>query len=485
MCEHLNQLETPLYSALIQHKQRKPYSFHVPGHKSGSIMPDEAQQYYRDILQIDLTEITGLDDLHHPEESIKEAQQLVSSYFGSIHSFLLVGGSTAGNLAMILAIHEEGKPFLVQRNCHKSIIHALELAGAHPVFLQPVFEEETGRYGPVSTQQVEHALKEFPNAAGMILTYPDYYGRTYDLRSMIEQAHDKNIPVLIDEAHGVHFSLGAPLPPSSLNLGADVVVQSAHKMAPAMTMGAYLHIGSTRLDKQKIATYLQMVQSSSPSYPIMASLDLARSYLANFNKGKLQEALEYVTQVREVLQSIPMWDVLSSIPGKDDPFKVTLHMKDGYDAQQVAESFEKEGIYPELTTVRQILLILGLEPKVDIKDLQARFQNVHAKWSANKSKTHATIEQGTMHINQPDFQKLAFSYQELNRLKTKFQSWIEVEGKIASSSVIPYPPGIPLIMKGERIQSFQIDHLLWLMGKQVHIQTQEPNIEEGIHIYIE
>lgn len=485
MYERPNQHETPLYDALVQHSQRKPYSFHVPGHKSGSILPSKAEKHYRDILEIDLTEITGLDDLHHPEESIKEAQDLLSTYFGSKHSFFLIGGSTAGNLAMILANDQEGKPFLVQRNCHKSIIHALELSGAHPVFLHPIFEEETGRYGPVSGQQVEEALREFPDAAGLILTYPDYYGRTYDLTSMIEQAHDKNVPVLIDEAHGVHFSLGEPVPLSSLHLGADVVVQSAHKMSPAMTMGAYLHIGSNRVEKQKISTYLQMFQSSSPSYPIMASLDIARCYLATFTQEKLANSFAYVKEIREVFQSYPLWEVLPSEPGIDDPFKVTLQVKEIYDAQLVSQLLEKEGIYPELVTDNQILLILGLEPTVSIPTLQAHLQNVYSNCSETNLEAHATIEQDVIHVEQQRYQKLAYSYKALNRMQTTFLPWSEVEGKIASCSVIPYPPGIPLIMKGERIQSFQVEQLQQLMDKGVHIQTQVPNIQEGTYIYIE
>jgi len=485
MYERPNQHETPLYDALVHHSQLKPYSFHVPGHKSGSILPGKAEKHYRDILEIDLTEITGLDDLHHPEESIKEAQDLLSTYFGSKHSFFLIGGSTAGNLAMILANDQEGKPFLVQRNCHKSIIHALELAGAHPVFLQPIFEEETGRYGPVSGQQVEEALGEFPDAAGLILTYPDYYGRTYDLTSMIEQAHNKNVPVLIDEAHGVHFSLGEPVPPSSLHLGADVVVQSAHKMSPAMTMGAYLHIGSNRIEKQKISTYLQMFQSSSPSYPIMASLDIARSYLATYTQEKLANSIEYVKQIREVFQSYPLWEVLPSEPGIDDPFKITLQVKGIYDAQLVSQLLEEEGIYPELVTDNQILLILGLEPTVSIPSLQVHLHNVYANCSETNLEAHATIEQDVIHVEQQRYQKLAYSYQALNRMQTTFRPWSEVEGKIASCSVIPYPPGIPLIMKGERIQSFQVEQLRQLMDKGAHIQTQMPNIQEGTYIYIE
>lgn len=485
MYKHSNQYQTPLYDALIQHAQLNPHSFHVPGHKNGSVFPDRAKEYFHDILQIDVTEITGLDDLHHPEEAIKEAQELLSHFVKSKQSFFLVGGSTAGNLAMVLASHQEGRPFLVQRNCHKSIIHALELAGAHPVFIEPVFEEQIGRYGPISKNHVEQALYEYPDAAGLVLTYPDYYGRTYDLQSMIGEAHQRQIPVLVDEAHGVHFSLGEPMPPSSVELGADVVVQSAHKMAPAMTMGAYLHLNSELVDQQDVRTYLQMVQSSSPSYPIMASLDLARSYLATFRNEMLQDVLQYIKEMRKILGSYPMWEVLSYKDGLDDPFKITLQMRDGLHTKEIVGHLEKEGIFPELVTDSQILLILGLEPTLDLHQLYERLQHVYKDWSATRPQGRDTIEHREVPAHLPKIKKLAYSYQSLSRMETTFISWEEAEGKIASQSVIPYPPGIPLIMKGERLEAFQIKHLQELRDRNVHIQTQESYIEEGIHIYIE
>src|SRR5699024_2983871 len=157
---------------------------------------------------------------------------------------------------MILAVCRSGEKVIVQQNSHKSIMNALELCKAQPVFLAPEYDQEVSRYTHPSITTLHQTLKAHPDAKAVVLTYPDYFGGTYPLKEMIDLSHSYHIPVLIDEAHGVHFSLGTPLPPSALELGADAVVQSAHKMAPAMTMASYLHINSELVSKQKVSHYL-------------------------------------------------------------------------------------------------------------------------------------------------------------------------------------------------------------------------------------
>ena len=294
----MNQQETPLFTKLQQFASGNPLSFHVPGHKNGQVFPEHGATCYSPLLKLDMTELPELDDLHAPKGVIAQAQQLAKQFFQSEETFFLVGGSTSGNLAMILATCKADDYVIVQRNCHKSIMNGLELAGAKPVFLAPEFDERTNRYTCPSYETMEKAIRKYPEAKAVIVTYPDYFGQTFPLKKMIELADRHEIPVLVDEAHGVHFSLGKPFPPSALTLGADIVVQSAHKMAPAMTMSAYLHVNSKFVSKEKVAHYLQMIQSSSPSYPLMASLDLARYYLANFSERDMDALLKSVKRVR-------------------------------------------------------------------------------------------------------------------------------------------------------------------------------------------
>ncbi|MEC2855836.1 aminotransferase class I/II-fold pyridoxal phosphate-dependent enzyme, partial [Bacillus cereus] len=221
-----------------------------------------------------------------------------------------INGSTVGNLAMILSCCGEHDIVLVQRNCHKSIINALKLAGANPIFLDPWIDEAYNVPVGVRNEIIKKAIEKYPNAKALILTHPNYYGMGMDLEASIAFAHAHKIPVLVDEAHGAHLCLGEPFPKSALTYGADIVVHSAHKTLPAMTMGSYLHINSHLVDEEKVTTYLSMLQSSSPSYPIMASLDIARFTMARIKEEGHSEIVEFLRRFKEQLRSIPQIAIL-------------------------------------------------------------------------------------------------------------------------------------------------------------------------------
>ena len=294
----MNHTQYPLYEALLQHAQKKTISFHVPGHKDGQVFQTEVASIFQPLLSIDLTELTGLDDLHSPDGPILEAEKLLADLYQVKESYFLVNGSTAGNLAMIMAACDEDQIVLVQRNCHKSVLHAIQLAKAKPIFLEPEYKTDWKIAASVHYDTVKKALQLYPEAKALILTYPNYYGIAYDIKAMVGLAHQQDIPVLVDEAHGAHFIIGKPFPPSSAALGADIVVQSAHKTLPAMTMGSYLHFNSKLIDVNKVKDYLHIFQSSSPSYPIMASLDLARGYLAGYDSNDLTYLLTEVSEFK-------------------------------------------------------------------------------------------------------------------------------------------------------------------------------------------
>lgn len=465
----MDQHQVPIYQTLKQLDETNPTSFHVPGHKNGDVFPAYARSHFDAILKMDMTEIPGLDDLHAPTEAIAEAEKLAAAFFHAEHTFFLVGGSTAGNLAMILATCNAGDKVIVQRNSHKSIMNGLELSGASPVFIAPEYDAIVGRYTNPSIDTLHKALQSHPNAKAVVLTYPDYFGKTYDIKGMIELAHHHDIPVLVDEAHGVHFSLGGPFPTSALALGADVVVQSAHKMAPAMTMASYLHMKSTFVSKERIAHFLQMIQSSSPSYPLMASLDIARSFLATMTKETMTDILESVEQVREALRAPDNWDILLS----DDPLKLTLHVKQGFAAKEIANLFEKGGIYPELVTDDQILFIHGLAPFQKRNRLIKIVKSVCEQLKNNVN--HATIEVTGLFTH--PIQELALSYQVMNRLQTIQVPFHEGAGYIAAEAIIPYPPGIPLILKGETITTAHIEAIEYMLKQGVRIQQREDGIK--------
>ncbi|WP_430789435.1 aminotransferase class I/II-fold pyridoxal phosphate-dependent enzyme [Virgibacillus flavescens] len=471
-----NQATTPLYEKLVDYANKERVSFHVPGHKNGIVFPEVGRDIFQSILTIDMTELNGLDDLHAPTGVIKEAEGLAADYFGADHTFFLVGGSTSGNLAMILSVCSLGDKMIVQRNSHKSVMNGLELAGAHPVFVAPQFDETVDRYTSPLPESIMQAIDCHPDAKGVVLTYPDYFGRTYDIKLIIDYAHDRGIPVLIDEAHGVHFSLGTPFPPSALDLGADLVVQSAHKMAPSMTMSSYLHIKSAFISRNSVSHYLQMLQSSSPSYPLMASLDLARSFLTEIGHEEVTEIITSVNEVRSILSESELWDIIP-LTSEDDPLKITLQTKAGLSGYAVGNAFEANHIYPELTTHNQVLLIHELSVFQENDQLLNTVKNITEQLKIIDN--HATIDVSKLFPNV--IEELAMDYIQMQKNETLRTSLNEAVGAVAADAIIPYPPGVPLILKGERITTAQVTLLTELIKQGASIQIDD--IDEGIYIY--
>lgn len=472
------QKNTPLYTALTTFKRQSPLSFHVPGHKNGTVFPKDAQKIFQSILSIDMTELTGLDDLHAPRGVIGEAEQLAAEYFAADHTFFLVGGSSVGNLTMIMTACPAGGTIIVQRNSHKSILNGLELRGANPVFIAPEYDKAVNRFTAPSLHTLEEALQIYPDARAVVLTYPDYFGRTYNVGKMIELVHAYDIPVLVDEAHGVHFSLGNPFPSSSINLGADMVVQSAHKMAPAMTMASYLHINGKRLAKDRTEHYLQLLQSSSPSYPLLASLDIARFFLANLAPNDLKTVMSSTRKMRTIFAQSEGWDLVP-LTAIDDPLKLTLQMKRGCTGFSVARLFEKNGVFPEMATDQHVLFIHGLQPLVNWKQLDDAVKRVGEQLKITEK--HATIKIPTSIPNQLDTLRLSYSQMEVRQ--TTIVPYEQATGRIAAEAIIPYPPGIPFIMKGERITGEHSKQVKQLMLQGASFQHRD--LTSGILVFTE
>ncbi|MDQ7726985.1 aminotransferase class I/II-fold pyridoxal phosphate-dependent enzyme [Bacillus halotolerans] len=475
-------MNTPLYHALIQHARRNSHSFHVPGHHNGDVFFDEAKTIYNPLLTIDLTELSGLDDLHHPSGVIKEAQDLVSQLYGSAESFFLVNGTTVGNLAMILSVCDPGDTILIQRNCHKSVFHAVDLAGAEPVYLAPDIDEimHVPTHVPLGT--IKEALKAYPNAKGLVLTNPTYYGHSADLTEIISEAHQYGIPVLVDEAHGAHFVLGEPFPASALQMGADIVVQSAHKTLPAMTMGSYLHLNSNKIERNRVANYLNRLQSSSPSYPIMASLDLARAYLQHMiEEQKLPDVLQHIQLIKQTFDSLAYAEAVEPANQRitTDPLKLTIRSKCGHSGFTLQKILERVNIFTELADENQVLLVLPLGGKQridsetikkidhEIEKTPTEQMNVSPEWEAQP----ITV--------------MPYPKKVLNTLQKEYVGFDKAAGRLNAEDVIPYPPGIPMIMAGERITMESVQKLSRLISMKTHVQGNMKINEKQLLVYIE
>lgn len=451
----MNQKHTPLYDALIKHKNKKAISFHVPGHKNGEVFLKEAHPVFQNILNVDVTELSGLDDLHSPTEAILEAETLLANYYEVKKSFFLINGSTVGNLAMILSAVSEGDEVLVQRNCHKSIMNGLSLANVKPIFIAPEFDTEWQVAGGLTLNSIKEAVRDYPQVKALIVTYPNYYGMVTNLKEIINFCHERNIIVLVDEAHGAHFKRSKGLPMSATELGADVVVQSAHKTLPAMTMGSYLHYNSERVDLERVKAFLRMLQSSSPSYPIMASLDLARKYIATYEEEDLQYTLQMISQFRDKLNRIPSIKLLS-YKGEGDPLKITIQSRTALTGFALQSKLEEYGIFTELADEHNVLFIFPLLKRGDLYPIED-------VWSAIVKGIggEETSERNFWELNKgTSISTLQMSYKEQQKKKVEIIPLSEANGRVCAESIIPYPPGIPLLLPGELIKSEDI--------KQIH-----------------
>ncbi|MNO27327.1 Arginine decarboxylase [compost metagenome] len=476
MEEELNQV-APLYEALRRYREKKDASFHVPGHKNGQALRGDERAILdlARVMEIDVTEITGTDDLHHPEGVIREAQGLAAAQFGAEETFFLVGGSTAGNLALILSVcTAPGDVLLVQRNVHKSVIHGLMLAGAHAVFLAPQQDAGSGLATIPSEAAVREALRRYPGAKGLLLTHPSYYGMGAPLRPLAELCHAHGVPLLVDEAHGAHFGQHPALPESALAAGADGVVQSTHKMLTALTMGAMLHVQGGLLDRALLRQRLAMLQSSSPSYPIMASLDLSRSLLGTQGPAFFEGGLAAAAHLRRGLAKLPRFGVVAP-PGASgraaaytiqDPLKLVIFDASaaltGYKLQ---ERLEAEGCVPEMSDDRHVVLALGPGSTMEDADrlLQAlvriaadaeQMGNAAAGLSPDPvladelSTWNITADEANLsEVSEP----VPFGLTPLRPTEIEAISTQESIGRQAAEMIIPYPPGIPLLYPGEII----------------------------------
>lgn len=459
--DQISRVRAPLVEALQRYRNRRKASFHVPGHKAGAAYRTDpgAAPWLGAIGAYDATELPGLDDLHEPEGAIREAQQLAAECFGAEHSFFLVGGSTVGNLAAIHAVCSRGELILMQRNVHKSAIHALMLSGAGAVFIHPIYDHKAELYGGIRAEDAAEALERYPEAKAIFLTSPNYYGMvTEELEKIADLAHARGIPLIVDEAHGAHFGFSDRFPKSALQCGADVVIQSTHKMLPALTMGAMLHVNGGRINIERIQWYLRMLQSSSPSYPIMASLDWARWKLQSEGAALFAPGLEAADRIRAECEA----------PGRrfgvypvDDPMKLLL-----FDRQRqltgfaLSSALADRGIYSEMADERYVVLAAG--PATSLEDSAALLEALEQMERTDSAERQENSHNFTnnIQIHSPSISPPIVLEHALQRLQLQSTAAVEIDSSVGAQCaemVVPYPPGIPLLFPGETITQESVD----------------------------
>jgi arginine/lysine/ornithine decarboxylase len=481
----------PLFEKLLELAARGNTSFHVPGHKNGRAYTEYSQ--FAQLLNIDLTELPGLDDLHQPEGVIAQAQQMAARCFFAEHTFFLVNGSTVGNLALIMSVCQTGDLILVQRNAHQSILHGCMLANVRVVFLTPEWDEESGIPLHVSEHTIARAVQQFPEAKVVFLTNPTYYGATQDLRPIAELVHQANMLLLVDEAHGAHLGYHPAWPRSAMQSGADAAVQSTHKMLASMTMSGMLHVQGTSVDCTRLQQVLRMLESSSPSYVLMASLDLARARLEERGEHAFSALKDDIDWFQQQLRSLDA-PFIQTVQFDDeqancvhDPCKIILKMS-GMTGHQLQQALHQHGCMSELADHQHVLLVLSIE--TTRADLQALLYALSLIASKHKSDvTTNPVHNGIINlINELRFTEnmepisLSLDWlheQKINRYSCRLE---ECLGLISAQVITPYPPGIPLLFPGDKIQQ---SHLQWMQmmidqGMRIHgltIHQGQPFIE--------
>lgn len=446
---------------IINYINSKYVSFHVPGHGSGNLIPEDISiALGKKAFYSDLTELSGLDNLHHPEGAIKQAQYLAADAFGVRWTHFLVGGSSAGIKAMILSCLSPGDRMLVARDCHKSVISGFIMGGVEPVF---VYGSSNNIHYPVSSLDYIEALNENNSLNSVLVTAPNYYGMMVDIQAISDIARKKNITIMVDEAHGSHLNWCDKLPKSAVSMDVDLVVHSAHKTLPALTQGSYLHVVGNGSYTSRLLSVLSLLQTSSPSYPIMASLDACRKFVYFSGEKYLNRTLEIAKWLRREINGI---DGLKS-PDRNqaigngvydfDETKLYIDVSDiGLNGFTADEFLRSKGIFVEMVDFHGVLCVLTMSTRwVDAQKLIKALKELKRQADRNKE-MHRIIIPST----RPPKTTLNMLPRDAFFAQNETVPLAEAVGRISAISVSPYPPGIPALIPGEVITKEIIEYLL-------------------------
>jgi arginine decarboxylase len=453
------QAKTPLLDAIKSYVEDDRAAFYTPGHKQGR----GVSQKMRDLLgsqvfKADLTELESLDNLSAPEGVIKEAQVLAAAAFGAEESWFLINGSTAGIIAAILATCGDGEKIILPRNVHKSIISGLILSGAIPIFVQPEYDPILDIAHSITPEGVADALQEHPDAKAVMMVYPTYYGVCGDVEAIANLTHQYNIPLLVDEAHGPHFAFHPDLPPSALSKGADLTVQSVHKVLSGLTQASILHVQGERIDRDRITKTLQLLQSSSPSYLLLSSLDAARQQMALCGEELMTQTLQLAEIARKEISQIPKLSVLQLYPSAGfknlDRTRLTVIVSElGLTGFAAEDLLTQHGVLAEFSSGKHLTFIITLgNNQTDIEKLVQAFQKLDQEHQGEESTYNCPVyfDKETPKISP---RKAFFAATETLPIK-------RAVSRICAEIVCPYPPGIPVLMPGEVITPDALEYLL-------------------------
>lgn len=500
-----------IYDRLTEYSNSDYYGFHMPGHKRNLNMLGGSKPY-----EIDITEIEGFDDLHHADGILEDAQRRAAKVYHADETHFLVNGSTVGILSAIAGVTNKGDTILVARNCHKSVYHAIYMNELKPVYLMPAFDSDAQLNTEVSADDVREALEKNPKIRAVVIVSPTYDGVVSDVEAIAEAVHEKGIPIIVDEAHGAHFGFHSYFPENANVRGADIVIHSLHKTLPSLTQTALLHMNGEIVRREKVRRYLHMLQSSSPSYVLMASIDACVDMLENQGEELFDPYVEMLKRTRDRLTRLQYLRVIQT--EHFDRSKIVISVKDTdmESGQLYRLLLEMYHLQMEMVAGTYVLAMTsvgdtekGMERLADaLEEIDLRIGKQMpeerklggkaARESASRAIGEQTMQSGMPLDMRMPMPEVVYSIADMENLpddvaekpedhlpvgEIRNLPWKDSVGYVAAEYAYLYPPGCPLIVPGERVSQETADMLQWYCDQRFAIEglRKEGYIEVWIH----
>ncbi|HHT56298.1 aminotransferase class I/II-fold pyridoxal phosphate-dependent enzyme [Herbinix luporum] len=473
----LNQDKAPLYEALEKHRSDRIVHFDVPGHKGGRGNKELTDFLGEKCLKADVNSMKPLDNLSHPESVIKEAQQLAANAFGAHNCFFIVNGTTAAVQAMVMSACMEGEKILMPRNVHISAINALVLSGAIPVYIDPGIDNRLGIALGMSITDIKKAIEENPDAKAILVNNPTYYGICSNLKEIVELAHSHRMLVLVDEAHGTHFYFGDNMPVSAMKAGADMASVSMHKTGGSLTQSSLLLCGEN-INCDYVRQIIGLTQTTSASYLLLTSLDLARKNLSLNGREIFSKTIKLAEYARKEINILGGYYAFSNeLVNNDNVYdfdrtKLSINTRQiGLAGIEVYDILRDDyGIQVEFGDLCNILAVITAGDRaMEIERL------ISALYEIKRLYAKDPVDILNHNYIKPDLvcrpQKAFFSKKKIMPIK-------DSKGKISGEFVMAYPPGIPILAPGERITDEIIDYITFAKDKGSNLMgTQDMKVE--------
>ena len=460
----ISQENAPIYEALERLRKMRVVPFDVPGHKRGRGNPELARLLGEKCMSMDVNSMKPLDNLCHPVSVIRQAEELAAEAFGAAHAFLMVGGTTSAVQAMVLSVAKRGEKIILPRNVHRSVIGAMVLCGAVPVYVNPQCNDRLGIPLGMTVEDVKRAIEENPDAKAVLVNNPTYYGICSDIKTIVKMAHDHGMYCLADEAHGTHFYFSDQLPVSAMEAGADMAAVSMHKSGGSLTQSSLLLLGPN-MSEGYVRQIINLTQTTSGSYLLLSSLDISRRNLALRGKETFEKVRSYAKYARAEINDIGGYYAfcIELINGNSvydfDVTKLAVHTLDvGLAGIEVYDLLRDEyDIQIEFGDFGNFLAYLSIgDRKQDIERLVSALAEISRRFGKEK------VNLMTQEYVDP---QVAVSPQDAFYADKEKVELKDAPGRISGEFVMCYPPGIPILAPGERVTQEIREHIEYAREK--------------------